>query len=167
MDWFQNLKQTLSNAPSVLSNSWVGRTIKEIGGGLSGDLRRENQELERAAALQQQEYAANSAQKAMDFTAQQNDLAYARQKELRGTAYQDTVKDLKAAGLNPILAMNNGATATPSVSAGSGVSAEGQKAEVDTASQIFNVLGAVVAGITAADKIKIMAKPKRKIGFGD
>lgn len=35
-------------------------------------------------------------------------------KEMRGTAYQDTVKDMIAAGINPILAATNGATATPS-----------------------------------------------------
>lgn len=36
------------------------------------------------------------------------------QKEMRGTAYQDTVKDMIAAGINPILAATNGATSTPS-----------------------------------------------------
>lgn len=34
------------------------------------------------------------------------------QKEMRGTAYQDTVKDMIAAGINPILAATNGATAS-------------------------------------------------------
>lgn len=36
------------------------------------------------------------------------------EKEMRGTAYQDTVKDMIAAGINPILAATNGATSTPS-----------------------------------------------------
>ena len=35
------------------------------------------------------------------------------QKEMRGTAYQDTVKDMIAAGINPILAATNGATSAP------------------------------------------------------
>jgi hypothetical protein len=34
------------------------------------------------------------------------------QKEMRGTAYQDTVKDMIAAGINPILAATNGATSS-------------------------------------------------------
>lgn len=36
------------------------------------------------------------------------------QKEMRGTAYQDTVKDMIAAGINPILAATNGATSATS-----------------------------------------------------
>ena len=40
-------------------------------------------------------------------------LSQAWQQMMRQTAYQDTMKDMKAAGLNPILAASNGATATP------------------------------------------------------
>lgn len=36
------------------------------------------------------------------------------QKQMRGTAYQDTVKDMIAAGINPILAATNGATSSTS-----------------------------------------------------
>lgn len=44
---------------------------------------------------------------------------YQRQQELRETAYQDTMADMNAAGLNPILAYSKGPTATPSTSTSS------------------------------------------------
>lgn len=58
-------------------------------------------------------------------------------KEMRGTAYQDTVKDMIAAGINPILAANNGATATPS----------GASASIGT--QRYNQQSAEAASVSA------------------
>lgn len=58
-------------------------------------------------------------------------------KEMRGTAYQDTVKDMIAAGINPILAANNGATATPS----------GANASIGT--QHYNQQSAQAAAVSA------------------
>ena len=48
------------------------------------------------------------------YNTKEAEAARAWQQMMRGTAYQETVKDLKAAGLNPILAAYNGATSTPS-----------------------------------------------------
>ena len=59
------------------------------------------------------------------------------EKEMRGTAYQDTVKDMIAAGINPILAANNGATATPS----------GASASIGT--QHYNQQSAQAASVSA------------------
>lgn len=59
------------------------------------------------------------------------------EREMRGTAYQDTVKDMIAAGINPILAANNGATATPS----------GASASIGT--QRYNQQSAQAASVSA------------------
>lgn len=53
------------------------------------------------------------------YNSKEAELARNWQKAMRGTAYQDTMKDMKAAGLNPILAAMNGATSTPSSSGAS------------------------------------------------
>lgn len=59
------------------------------------------------------------------------------QKEMRGTAYQDTVKDMIAAGINPILAATNGATSAPS------------GASASISSQHYNQQSAQAASVSA------------------
>lgn len=53
------------------------------------------------------------------YNAKQAELARQWQRAMRQTAYQDTIEDMKKAGLNPILAAQNGATSTPSSSGAS------------------------------------------------
>lgn len=59
-------------------------------------------ELNLQAVTSARQYNSLEAQKSRDWS-----------RMMRQTAYQDTVKDLQAAGLNPILAANRGATAAP------------------------------------------------------
>lgn len=56
---------------------------------------------------------------AKSYNAKEAELARQWQRAMRQTAYQDTMEDMRKAGLNPILAAQNGATSTPSSSGAS------------------------------------------------
>lgn len=160
-----------------------------------------NQAAQQAAAEQQQQFEQSSADKAMahssaeaqlnrDWQTNANKLAMefsANQAELnrqwydqqRSNAYQTAVADLKAAGLNPILAASNGGAASSSGAIASGVSsagstassfaASGSKADTDvtTYSRLLSTLisGAFDLGSAILGKLPNVAKSQNKIGF--
>lgn len=74
------------------------------------------------------EFQQNSAERAMSWEAEQAAAQRDWQTQMANTAYQRQVADLKAAGLNPILAAFNGGAVTPSGAMGSGYSSHGSSA---------------------------------------
>lgn len=68
--------------------------------------------------------------KAMMFNSGQSALQRDYETQMANTAYQRAVRDMKAAGLNPILSAGTGGAATPSVGAASVSAAPGSSASI-------------------------------------
>lgn len=90
---------------------------------------REANEMNIALADKQMAFQRGTAERAMEFGGSQAEKQMAFQERMSNTAYQRTIADMKAAGINPIMAFQQGGASTPSGSSAQGVSAQGTKAD--------------------------------------
>lgn len=91
-------------------------------------------------------------QSANAFNAQQSQVQMDFQKEMRKTQYQTAVEDMKAAGLNPMLAYSQGGAGTPSGAAASSAPPAPVQNILSSANQAYRAAGMNAAQVKLMDE---------------
>lgn len=91
-----------------------------------------------------QQFALQNMRENNQFNAEQAEINRAYQERMSNTAYQRAMADMRAAGLNPLLAYQQGGAGTPGGAQGSATQATG--------AQFNNVMESLGHGVTSASK---------------
>jgi len=151
--WGKNIAQGFNNMFSEVGNIFTGQRRRE-NNQIAMDSAQIAHERELSSAREHMAFEASEAQKQRDF-----------QTQMSNTARQRDMADLKAAGLNPVLAAMGSGASTPQGAMAGGSSARAQAADTshDNSSALLDVLK-LVAG-TSARALTLVKPPARTTNF--
>lgn len=117
-------------------------------------------------AFEQRDWQERQNALAMQFNAQEAAKSRSWQEYMSNTAHQREIRDLKAAGLNPVLsAMGGNGAAVTSGATASGVTSAGAKGEVDTSANaaLVQILGSVLSAQTQLQTANVNARTQEAV----
>ena len=140
-------------APSSFMNGVLGSTLDGVNNTLVGeqlndsliDIAEELLYTQKQNFLDTTAYNSAEAQKNRDFVSKEAELNRDFQERMSSTAYQRAMADLKAAGLNPILAYQQGSASTPSGATATSSAASVGISNAETLGDLFSGLAGVFA----------------------
>lgn len=173
--WAKNQLNDLAYAAQRYSAA-SGRSHSSASGLLSGGLdgalavltrnASQNSALSAQMAAEQRDWQQRQNKLAMDFNSAEAAKSRDWQAMMSNTAHQREIRDLKAAGLNPVLsAMGGNGAAVTSGATASGVTSAGAKGEVDTSvnAALVQILGSVLSAQTQLQAANVSARTQEAV----
>lgn len=157
MSFFDSIKKFAGKVGDIITPvAPLLGPIGAIGGGILSNMGASRQQRDsQGFAREQMQFQASQAATARDFNERMVGEQRAYATDMSNTAHQRQVADLRAAGLNPILSANSGAStptsaapSSPSPSGAMGTAQNTLKPAIETALQIKQV-GAQIANLNA------------------